>query len=58
MMKIVGNEPRFGAYTELFAGLDPSVTAQDKYGEYPLPTPPSACKSIGANLSISHTLWK
>jgi hypothetical protein len=31
--KIMGRPAIYGAYTELFAGLDPSVTDDDKWGE-------------------------
>lgn len=29
----MGRPAKFGAYTELFAGLDASITAKDKWGK-------------------------
>ncbi|KAM0273497.1 hypothetical protein ACHAQH_008321 [Verticillium albo-atrum] len=31
-VKLIGKPAKFGAYTELFAGLDPSITSKDKWG--------------------------
>lgn len=33
LQKLMARPAKFGAYTELFAGLDPSITAQDRWGE-------------------------
>jgi hypothetical protein len=29
----MGHPPKFGAYTELYAGLDASITPEDKWGQ-------------------------